>query len=141
MTNEANDRTLKQQLVVYIFIYQTMEKNLILQGLLSFLLFEIIQPNLCIMPHLVPTTRNSICLLWWYSMIFAMACQLLGSLRQDKKRLFNPIVDGVACESDYSSTRMASKLFYRWRCNYERNTIKYVIFPSVFIFAFIFLFH
>ena len=67
-------------------------------------------------------------------MSFAMACQLFGSLHQDIKRRLNPMVVGVECEKNYSSTPIC---FIVDDAIHERNAIKYIIFPSIFHFALI----
>jgi hypothetical protein len=59
-----------------------------------------------------------------------------------QKRRFNPMVYGVVCESDYSSTRMAFKLFYRWWCNLRTECYKVRNIPVRLFFCFhLFLFH
>ena len=63
-----------------------------------------------------------------------MECQLYGSLLQEKKKRLNPMVVRFEYEIDYSST---PSCFIVDDAIQERNTIKYVIFPSIFHFALI----
>jgi hypothetical protein len=70
-------------------------------------------------------------------MIFAMTCQLLGSLHQDKKDDLIQWFTALYAKAITVQPEWRSSCFIVDDAIYERNAIKYVIFQFVFFFAFI----